>query len=57
MRYIVMLMQVSSGILAQLYGTKTVFILCNGLSVLLPVTVTASAKNNYKTLVVSINNN
>ncbi|VVC32475.1 Hypothetical protein CINCED_3A020713 [Cinara cedri] len=47
-----MIMQLPGGVLAQRYGTKTVFGLSNGLSALLSFAIPASAKINYKALVV-----
>lgn len=45
------IMQIPGGVLAQRYGAKAVFGLCNGLSALLSVVIPASAKINYETLV------
>lgn len=46
-----MIMQIPGGILAQRYGTKTVFGLSNGLSALLSFAIPVSAKLHYKALV------
>lgn len=44
-------MQLPGGILAQRYGTKTVFGLSNGLGALLSFAIPVSAKISYKTLI------
>ncbi|XP_022176320.1 sialin-like [Myzus persicae] len=46
------IMQLPGGILAQRYGTKTVFGISNGVAAILSFAVPASAKFNYKALVV-----
>lgn len=45
-------MQIPGGILAQKYGTKTVFGLSNGLAALLSFTIPVSAKMSYKYLII-----
>jgi len=45
-----MVMQIPGGVLAQRYGTKTVFGLSNGLAALLAFAIPISAKINYQTL-------
>lgn len=45
-----MVMQIPGGVLAQRYGTKTVFGLSNGLAALLSFAIPISAKVNYQTL-------
>jgi len=44
-------MQIPGGVLAQRYGTKTVFGISNGVAAILSFVVPASAKFNYKALV------
>lgn len=44
-------MQIPGGVLAQRYGTKTVFGISNGVAAILSFAVPASAKFNYKALV------
>jgi len=46
------IMQIPGGILAQRYGTKTVFGISNGVAAILSFAIPASAKFNYKALVV-----
>lgn len=45
-------MQIPGGVLAQRYGTKTVFGFSNGVAAVLSIVIPASAKFNYKALVV-----
>jgi len=45
-------MQIPGGVLAQRYGTKTVFGFTNGVAAMLSFVIPASAKFNYKALVV-----
>jgi len=45
------IMQIPGGVLAQRYGTKTVFGISNGVAAILSFAVPASAKFNYKALV------
>ncbi|KAE9524732.1 hypothetical protein AGLY_014782, partial [Aphis glycines] len=45
------IMQIPGGVLAQRYGTKTVFGISNGVAAVLSFAVPASAKFNYKALV------
>lgn len=44
-------MQIPGGVLAQRYGTKTVFGISNGVAAILSFAVPASAKFSYKALV------
>jgi len=46
------IMQIPGGVLAQRYGTKTVFGISNGVAAILSFAVPASAKFSYKALVV-----
>lgn len=46
-----MIMQIPGGVLAQRFGTKTVFGLSNGVGALLSFAIPASAKISYKALV------